>query len=249
MKAFLILFCIFTCNIANAYSQFYSDRVRGWFWYEEKAPEEEIEQQSKSANNVSALEELQQFQRALEEKKAAMIMRPSAEAARDYIAYQNEMYNKADQVSKYWKVAMLSDPELNIVKDIPVSDVGAKLHRAKDEQVEQRLLKEFAKKFKLLFFYKKSCQYCTGFADVLEVFSHRYGYRVAAVTLDGGTIDKFPASGDQALATKLNVKYTPSLFAFSEELGIAVPVSHGFMSIDMLEQNMIFVATQVEAKL
>ncbi|MDJ1305853.1 MAG: conjugal transfer protein TraF [Candidatus Midichloria sp.] len=66
---------------------------------------------------------------------------------------------------------------------MPISDIGAKLSNTKNTVREKELLKQFAKEFRLLFFYKKSCSYCVAFADVLEAFSYRYGYKVAAVTL------------------------------------------------------------------
>jgi len=250
MKMILILLLIFNATKINAYSEFYQQHNRGWHWYEERKKvkdAEEIEHSEKS--NITATEQLEKFQKNLEETKAAMIMNPSVENTKRYIQYQNEAFRKADQVSKYWKIAMLEDESLNIVKDLPISDVGAKLAEKRTATDEKQILQNFAKKFKLLFFYKKSCNYCAAFADVLEVFSYKYNYKVAAVTLDGGKLDKFPAITNPALAEKLNVTYTPSLFVYSEELKIATPVAHGYLSIDLLEKNMAFIAKQLEGKL
>ena len=124
-----VLMILLITNPITAYSNFQNDRARGWFWYEEKPQdiEEEGHQELTKNSQISASQELEQLQKDLEERKAAMIMRPSIENAKRYIQYQNEAFKRADKVSEYWQAAILSDPNLNIVKDMPVSDVGARI--------------------------------------------------------------------------------------------------------------------------
>ena len=172
-------------------------------------------------------------------------MQPSVENTRRYIEYQNMMMKKADIVSNNWQQAMLAYPHLNIVKDQPIAGAGLKILRHQEEDQNRILLEGFGKKFKLLFFYKKSCPYCLDFAGVLEFFSLKYGYKVASITLDGGQIKGFKSSYNPELTKKLKVEFTPAVFAYSEDDGIAVPVAHGYLSLDLFERNVLFVAKKL----
>ena len=241
---------------ACAYSEFYQKNRRGWYWYEQAKPE-----QSRTADDQdkftplsdnqkqTGMEELKEFKEELEERKARMIMRPSIENTREFIKYQNEMYNKADKVSENIREVMLIYPELNIARDIPISDTGARIRKRTEKLENKALLEEFAKRFKLLFFYRGDCSYCITFGEVLEVFARRYGFKVASVAIDGKSTEKFPASQNMQLIEKFNVNGTPALFAYSEELGIAVPIAQGFLAIDELESNAVYVANKLKGGL
>ena len=243
-------------GFACAYSDFYQENKRGWYWYEQQAKPEEQAKLAGNKNknqplevNQTAVEELNQFKEELEERKATMIMRPSIENTREYIKYQNEMYSKAGKVSQNIRDVMLLYPELNIAREIPISDMGAKVRNRAEKVQNRQLLEQFARKFKLLFFYKASCPYCIPFAEVLEVFARRYGFKVASVAIDGKSIEKFPASGNAQLIEKFNINSTPALFGYSEGLGIAVPIAQGFLAIDELENNAVYVAGKLKERL
>jgi len=236
-----------------AYGDFYKGSKRGWFWFEQQAktsPNKENPSTPKEETpSQTATEELKQFSAELDDAKAAMIMRPSVANTQKFIKYQNEMFKKADVVSVNWRDAMLVEPELNIARDIPISDTGAKIRVRAEESNNKELLKSFAKKFHLLFFYRSDCIYCTNFAEVLQVFANRYGFQVSAVTIDGKSMEKFPATERRDLAEKFNVTFFPSLFAYSEELGVAAPISQGFLAIDQLETSATYVAEKLKEKL
>ena len=237
-----------------AYSDFYQKNRRGWYWYEQAKPEYNKDKTTASELTSSdnqkqtGMEELNAFKEELEERKAKMIMRPSIENTREFIKYQNEMYSKADKVSENIREVMLIYPELNIARDIPISDTGIKIRNRTEKAQSKELLGQFARRFKLLFFYKGDCQYCITFGEVLEVFARRYGFKVSAVTTDGKSMEKFPASMKLDLIEKFNVSHTPALLAYSEELGIAVPISQGFLAIDELESNAVYVAGKLKRR-
>ncbi len=111
------------------------------------------------------------------------------------------------------------------------------------------MLKSFAKKFKLLFFYKGSCIYCKHFAEVLEVFANRYGFAVSAVAMDNKEIKKFPSTNRADLVEKWSVDFVPSVFAYSEELGVALPISSSFLAIDELEKHAVYAANKLKERL
>ncbi len=235
-----------------AYGDFYKGSKRGWFWFEQQ---ERVKQQKQQDNNQqpeqarTATDELNQFRDELDEAKAAMIMRPNVDNTIKFIRYQNEMFAKADVVTTNWQDALLIEPSLNIAREIPISATGEKIKSRAEAENNKQLLKSFAKKFKLLFFYEGGCVYCSHFADVLEVFVKRYGFNVSGVTMDGKMIKKFPGIHREDLIEKFNVEFVPGIFAYSDELGVAVPISSGFLAIDELEKNAVHVASKLKEKL
>lgn len=250
MEYLLIVVFLFSASDASA-ERFFKDSKRGWFWYESKklaseASELHQNQNASSAEDISALEKLKEFQGKMEEAKAAMIMFPSIQNTKEYIEFQNSMFVKSDQVSRNWQSALLMYPELNIVKDKPISQSGMKISRDIARIESDKILREFAKNYQLLFFYKGSCIYCEKFTDVLKSFSEEYGYKVASITLDGKSLAQFPGKPSFDLVRKLNIEFTPSLFAYSPHTGIALPLAHGYLTLDLLERNVLFAIKQLD---
>ena len=244
----ILVFLILNNSTAMAYSDFYQKNNRGWYWFEEnrKPKENRVDTTNGSQTpHSSSLEELKEFQEELEGRKASMIMRPTIENTREFIKHQNEMFSKAGKVSQNMREVMLISPELNIAREIPISNEGVKIRKRAEKAKNIQLLNGLAKRFKLLFFYKSNCLFCKNFAPVIEVFAKRYGFKVASITLDGKNIEKFSARYDSALIEKFGVTQVPALFIYSEELKIAAPVMAGYGAIDELESNMFYVANKL----
>jgi hypothetical protein len=248
----LVILSLCIASEAFAYGDFYKGSKRGWFWFEQQErikskKEQDINQKSNTEN--TATEELNQFREELDEAKAAMIMRPNVDNTIKFIRYQNEMFAKADVVTANWQDALLVEPSLNIAREIPISASGAKIKSRSDAEDNKELLKSFAKKFQLLFFYKGSCIYCSHFAEVLEVFANRYGFAVSSVAMDNKEIKKFPSSNRVDLVEKWGVDFVPSVFAYSQELGVAIPISSSFLAIDELEKHAVYAASKLKERL
>jgi len=226
------LFILLLAQNAFGYSDFYKQSKKGWFWFEEKA--KDIEQMT--------FRSIQNFQERMESAKIDMIMNPSIESARNYIALQNEMFKKAHQVGVAWQGALRHYPELNMTR--PISQIGARIADNLETKNNNAAIRNFAKKFKLLFFYKADCDFCIEFANVVEQLSLRYGFKVAAVSLDGKSLHKFPATTNKALASKFNVEVAPALFAFSDD--VAVPISSGFLTLDAVTRNILFAIEELQ---
>lgn len=227
---YVFLLLILPCLATHA-DTFYGSSKRGWFWFEPKdRPNEQEHQQTENP-----LQALAKFKVELETRKAAMIMHPSIENAKRYMEMQNEMFLKASVVRQNWQKALLLYPELNIVKNTPISEPD--ITRKLEEQKSTKELKDFAKEFDLLFFYKSNCPYCEKFADVVAYFSKQYGYKVLPIALDGKPLKGFKGIYNRNLIERLNIQSTPSLFAYSNKKGVILPIAHGFLSIDLLERN------------
>lgn len=248
----VIIINILTTSVACAYGDFYKGSKRGWFWFEQQGQiksKKEQDTNQKSNTKSTATEELNQFREELDEAKAEMIMRPSVDNTRKFIRYQNEMFAKADVVTTNWQDALLVEPSLNIGRDIPISQAGEKIRNRAEVESNKELVKSFAKKFHLLFFYKSGCIYCSNFEEVLDVFVNRYAFKVTAVTASSAKSVKFPTAVRPDLIEKYGVDFFPSVFAYSEELGVIVPISSGFLAIDELEKQAVFVANKLKERL
>ncbi len=245
----ILIYSFITTAPAFAGRDFFGQNHRGWFNFEEKL-KEEVEMQSQSNGSfATATEELQSFQKEFDERKARMVLHPNAPNVRSYLIYQNKMFKLADKLNIAWKAALLADPELNIVKGISVADSAVKIRDLEEKKASESTILALGQKFKLLFFYKKSCPYCHNFSQVLAAFAAKYKFKVASVSLDGGQLERFPAVQNPKLVANLKIKVAPTLMIFSEESGIIAPLAHGFVPLEDLEKNMIFVAMQLKGKL
>lgn len=233
MKKILLMF-VFCFASQSAGENFFDDSSRGWFWFETTKDETKKHIKSKTAT-----EQLEEMQKELETKKAEMILNPSIENTKNYIQLQNEVFLKASMVNKNWQKALILYPELNIVKDSPISEPGLEITRKLELEKRFKEISEFTKEFTLLFFYSSNCKYCEGFAEVVDKISKKYGFKVRAITTDGKSLSKFKGSYDPDLVKHLDVKFTPALFAYSNLKGVITPISSGFLPIDLLEENIL----------
>lgn len=78
------------------------------------------------------------------------------------------------------------------------------------------------------FFYSSSCPHCQRFAPTLKQWSRRYGFKVVAISVDGGFLPDFPdAVMNAGQTTAFQVTTYPSLFLVNPSLGRASLVTEG----------------------
>jgi len=87
--AVLFIFLQFLAVNAHANQNFFEQRYRGWFWFEnkEKASADSPRNQNNQASDITPLEakeEIEQFAKELEELKFMMLARPSPENVKAY---------------------------------------------------------------------------------------------------------------------------------------------------------------------
>jgi conjugal transfer pilus assembly protein TraF len=177
----------------------------------------------------------------LEAKKATLIMKPSVENAKEYIETQTRMFKRADEVSRVWQAALLKYPHLNPRIEAPMNQQAINIKKGIDEEKETEVIKQFAEDYGLIFFFRSDCKYCHAFAEILKVFAETYDFSVEAISMDGGEVAGFASKRDDNLVSKLEIKTAPALMAYSPSKGNIFPVAHGFMSLDELQKNALFV--------
>ena len=235
MKYFSLLLLICFAEVSWGYSDFYQQRQKGWFWFKEQKQEESEKENPDTFNPKSVAE----FREAIENAKEKMIMNPTIANTKRYVELQNLLFKRAEQVKQSWQQVLLINPEVDLTRKTPISQTGANIARELEINENNEAIKQFAGRFRLLFFYRHDCPFCKAFIPVLNNFIHKYGFQIASVSMDGKSYKEFPAQSNLELVQKFKVQFTPAVFAYSEAGGIAIPLGTGFMSLSALEKHVL----------
>ena len=85
---------------------FYQDYERGWYYFERHNKPHYMQ-------DFDIPTQLEIVQKELEYHKAKLVLYPTIENAREYMKYQQEVFEKASKVSQVWQAALLKYPELD----------------------------------------------------------------------------------------------------------------------------------------
>jgi len=121
-------------------SQFWKDRERGWFWYEEPpiVEEQETVEQPKYAPQVLVppqedkapeLKEMEAVKKRLEDKRNMAIINPTKENIKAYVEEQELAMERAYGFADGWRRLLWEEPDLNYqTKGRPTSRAGAQAY-------------------------------------------------------------------------------------------------------------------------
>lgn len=106
------------------------------------------------------------------------------------------------------------------------------------------LLEQAARTQGFFFFYSSSCPHCQRFAPQLKQFSEQYGFKVVAISIDGGYLPSFPdAVVDNGQKHSFGVTLLPSLFLVNPTLHRAALVTEGAVSNEELITRLLKLIT------
>lgn len=95
------------------------------------------------------------------------------------------------------------------------------------------------------FFYSASCPHCQYFAPILKNFSQDYGFKVLAISLDGGYLPSFPESVmDEGQKKPFHVRVLPSLFLVNPKTKQAALVTEGAIEEKELLRRVVTILRQ-----
>lgn len=229
-------------GIDHQNSGFFNQRYKGWLWFEEKEkirPEDNKTEEQDHAKEITSQEaqrENEELKARLDEKRSIMIARPSPEAVRDYMYYEKIMWEKALALDGAYRQAKFQYPEyFDRLKD-PQNVHAVKLKRKLEQESLEGKIKDFGKKFDLVFFSRATCKYCHEFAPILKRFGEFYGFNIEEVSLQGDLIGSFPGKYMPDLAVKLGIEATPSVVAISKDRKTAFELIRGYAAYAELEE-------------
>lgn len=247
MKLSLFMLVFLYCNVTLGNS-FYEQRYRGWLWFEGKKEEEEDSSKGNYKDSVvtpdEAKAEIEQFAKELEKRKYVMLARPTPENVKKYRDKEKEMWDKAIELNESWDMANFLYPQQQDLINNPVNVHAVKSKRQHDAKEQDKKVREFAKKYELVFFLKNNCHYCHEFAPVFENFSREFGFNSEQVILDDFKINHKGAY----IAKKLNINATPTVYVVSKDGLSAFELVRGFVSRSELKTAVVMALKYVNNK-
>lgn len=255
---FTFLFILINVSPAFAVNKFYNDRERGWYFHEsfdneikkeKKTNKQKLNNQTeqKLLRDMSAdqvLQTLADVQKEMQVRQARYILEPTLENTRDFLEYQQIMFRHGKNASESMKTTLLKYPNLDPSIQNPVSQQAAKIHNIEENTKNDQKILEFARHFKLIYFFKSDCPYCTEFSPVLMKVAKNYQFQMEAISSDGKNAKDLALIStrlDSQLVAKLDISTYPTVIAYNEKNNIYLPVSRGFMPAEDFKLNIVHI--------
>jgi conjugal transfer pilus assembly protein TraF len=128
----------------------------------------------------------------------------------------------------------------------PVNARALEVFESQQSSDRAQMVASLARDHVLIFFFRGDCPYCHAFAPTLDAFRARYGLKVLAISLDGGTLPGFAdARRDNGIATTLQVSQVPAVFLAQPFTGAITPIGHGVLSGAQLIERLAVTASPV----
>lgn len=241
MFAYILLIATIIYGVP-AHASFYERKAEGWFWFEEKDKQDAvpiIEKQQNSPNNPN--EHMELVRKKLQFKMNKAMLNPTEENVKDYIVYQHQISNQAQNFSKVWQKVVLTNPELDENLKNPASQLARQVLYSEQEIQEKQKLFKLAKTHGLIYVYGGGCGYCKAFAPIVKSFANRYGFEVIAISADRVISEHFPNSRfDNGITERLSIKSWPTLLALNTKTQEVFPIANGLVSeTDMISNVML----------
>ena len=222
--------------------QYWSDRERGWFWYQ--SPPSEQGQKSKTIHPAAVTQhveparspELLEFdalQKRVEELRNIAIIRPTESNIRNYLGAQAEVIDKASLFADVAQRVIWANPEFDYtVTGRPVNAKALEVFDRAQINARESVAMALAKDHALFFFFRSDCPYCHQFGPYLREFEAKFGLTVVPISVDGGPLlPAYPNPKiDNGIARALDVREVPALFLVEPRGGKIVPIGYGVLS-------------------
>ncbi|MEF8716998.1 MAG: conjugal transfer protein TraF [Candidatus Accumulibacter necessarius] len=243
-------------------SRYWSDRWRGWHFYEDPVPRErerpmlpdKAAPTAPPAQPLRAPElvEFERLQKTLEDTRNIAIMRPTEANVRRYMELESQVVARASYFADVAQRVAWATPALDpTLQGRPVNAKALEVFEQTELVDRSRSIAELGKDHVLFFFYRSDCPYCHAFAPTLAAFQARHGIQIVAISVDGGPMPGFPnARPDNGIATTLKVAQVPAVFLAQPYTGKITPIGFGVLSeSQLLERIAIVSGPQAEAML
>lgn len=231
-----LLLPVIVTGLSIAADSWWTDRDKGWFFYNEKRP---VHRNESEIKEEKPREEKKLFTQIMQEKGSELLSRaieePTEENVERYMRFNKAMLTLADNFARVWQKVLMKNPDLMFPGSLSYSfgDIAAQIS-------------ELSRKAGLFFFYSSSCDMCTAQALELKEFERKYGMTVFPVTLDE-PLPEYPDSvRDNGISRVLGLRRTPSIYiAFPGENRIEL-IAEGYIDVFDLERRLYYYAQPTE---
>lgn len=247
---FLLIGLMVLPCMALAEVGFLDQRYRGWLWFEEKEALSGLKERTSTQNNEEASEEItveeakgevESIIKELEDLRYVYLARPNYKTQKAYRDKLGEIMDRGIRMQQLWDEQNFIEPEYRDLVNSPENVFAVKLNRKIKAQGEKEIIKQFAKDYELVFFFRKSCPRSSEFEPVLKSFGDTHGIKIEAVSVDGSESEYFrgssTVSGD--LIEKLGISATPTVIAIRKDARKAFELIRGFVTLSELEENTV----------
>jgi conjugal transfer pilus assembly protein TraF len=196
--------------------------------------------------------EFERLQKTLEERRNIAIMRPTEVNVRRYMELESQVVARASTFADVAQRVAWATPELDpTTQGRPVNAKALEVFERQQLADRGRSVADLARDHVLIFFFRGDCPFCHAFAPTLVGFSARYGIKVEAVSVDGGSLPGFAeARRDNGIATALRVTQVPAVYLAQPFTGKITPIGFGVLSeAQLLERITAISAPGYEAML
>lgn len=209
---------------------------RGYWWYMETPKEEPTEEETKPERQelppLPSRAELMDMHpddlSEMQEKyQKQAVWRPTPEHVRDYYIVQDVIRRKAVAYMAVTGLVMLQNPDLNVAKEYPITGPGRKAVTRVRKQTLGNALQGYRKKYALIMFSKRGCEYCVVQQQALKLFQDRHGWVIKEVD-----IERSPQAGQ-----RFGVEFTPMTILIERGSKNWMPVAVGVESVPVIEEN------------
>jgi len=247
---FLLIGLMVLPSMALAEVGFLDQRYRGWLWFEEKSALSGLKERTSTQNNEEASEEItveeakgevEGIIKELEDLRYVYLARPNYKTQKAYRDKLGEIMDRGIRMQQLWDEQNFIEPEYRDLVNSPENVFAVKLNRKIKAEAEKEIIKQFAKDYELVFFYRKSCPRSSEFEPVLKSFGDTYQIKIEAVSVDGSESEYFPRSStiSQKMIEKLGISATPTVIAIRKDAKKAFELIRGFVTLSELEENTV----------
>ena len=230
---FLLIGLMVLPSMALAEVGFLDQRYRGWLWFEEKEALSGLKERTSTQNKEEASEEItveeakgevESIIKELEDLRYVYLARPNFRTQKAYRDKLGEIMDRGIRMQQLWDEQNFIEPEYRDLVNSPENVFAVKLNRKIKAQGEKEIIKQFARDYELVFFYRKSCLRSSEFEPVLKSFGDTHGIKIEAVSVDGSESEYFKGSStiSQKLIEKLGISATPTVIAIRKDARIAL---------------------------
>jgi conjugal transfer pilus assembly protein TraF len=256
----ILIIAIFIFFAQPLFAEFHEyDHYRGWFFHNEKYPQEEETPKPKKEvitpspsvqtpkaesqkKVLSATEQVGVFRDSLEEAKNRAILNPTPENMQAWLYQQRAMWNQTDLFSKVFKEVVFSDQKLGSARNHPTSNYAINAFAQEKHMAYMKITERLSDIGQMFFFFDES-PHSKAQVNPLKILQEKYHIAFFSISIDGGEIEGIENYRvDNGISKKIGVTKYPSLYFVVPKTNQLFFISEGAISTDSMVERLIVVA-------
>jgi conjugal transfer pilus assembly protein TraF len=239
-------------NEEKDYAEFFMDKERGWFWYEqlpEEVKEEILEkaQQSKESNKSKPEDEALSpawFRKNFQRYQDAAVQHPhDIEAMRNYLYLEKFMRDRAEIFAYQRDKAVTSDPFLDESSRRSTASFGMKAMNINASENRKAILEKIGELSGVYYFFSGDDAYSLKQTALVDLLNKRYGFSIVPVRISGDIPKDFPWNNiidNKGQAESLGIKKIPAIYLFNSNNQKVDMVTQGLYAMDEIEKRLVY---------